>query len=66
MLLDLLETAFAPLLENPSELVFNPFLFAGVLGLVYACWWHWKFTIEPLLYPGKPPNIPYYIPCEFT
>lgn len=37
------------------------------LGSVVVClliWRLWRFTIAPLLYPGNPKELPYWIPCK--
>ena len=38
-------------------------IFAIVLVLFFA-WRAWRFTIEPLMKPGEPRELPYWIPCE--
>lgn len=38
----------------------------GLGSLVCLLTWRlWRFTITPLLYPGNPKELPYWIPCKF-
>lgn len=36
---------------------------AIVLGLFFV-WRVWRFTIEPMMKPSEPRELPYWIPCE--
>jgi len=38
---------------------------ATVLLTLLLVWRVWRFTIYPLLYPDRPKELPYWIPCMY-
>ena len=41
--------------------------FFAVITFVFLLLWRfWAFTVVPLLYPNRPNEVPYWIPCEFS
>ena len=41
-------------------------LLVVALGILWAFWRIWSFTILPLLHPDEPKEIPYLIPCRLS
>ena len=60
-----------PLLKNPIFVIDGIIngtsawvLISIVPFILLLLWRFWYFTIIPLIYPGNPKELPYWIPCE--
>lgn len=57
---DLVESiwAFSPGIIQVSMIMFTTIL------TTWTIWRLWRFTIQPLLRPHEPVELPYWIPCQ--
>lgn len=42
----------------------TPLMILAIVLVLFFAWRVWRFTIEPMMKPGEPRELPYWIPCE--